>query len=179
MAGENSTIARPYAEAVFARAEETGKLDPWSEILQFLAETAKDPALAAIIADPMFGRDKLTELMIDIGGERLDDEGRNLVRVLVQNDRLSVLPEIVETYERLKAESQRIVNVHVRSAFELQPTQINHIAEMLKVKLGRDITITTEEDPDLIGGIHIRAGDTVIDGSVRGHLQQLANELGI
>jgi F-type H+-transporting ATPase subunit delta len=92
---------------------------------------------------------------------------------------LPVLPEILEIFEQLKAESQRIVNVHVRAAFELQPNQINNIAEMLKAKLGREITITTEEDPDLIGGIHIRAGDTVIDGSVRGHLQQLANELGI
>ena len=179
MAGDNSTIARPYAEAVFARAEETGTLEPWSEMLQFLAGVVSDPGLAAVIADPLFGRDKLTDLMLDIGGERLDDEGKNLVRLLVQNDRLPVLPEIAETYEQLKAESQRIIKVLVRSAYELQPTQINHIAEMLKAKLGRDITITTEEDPELIGGIHIRAGDTVIDGSVRGHLQQLANELGI
>ena len=179
MAGDNSTVARPYAEAVFARAEETGKFDPWSEMLQFLAEAVKNPGLVAYIIDPMFGREKLTELMLEIGGERLDEEGKNLVRLLVQNDRLPVLPEILEIFEQLKAESQRIVNVHVRAAFELQPNQINNIAEMLKAKLGREITITTEEDPDLIGGIHIRAGDTVIDGSVRGHLQQLANELGI
>lgn len=179
MAGDKSTVARPYAEAVFALAKAKGDFDPWSEVLQFLAEAAQEPGLVAYIIDPMFGRDKLTDLMLDIGGERLDEEGRNLVKLLVQNDRLPVLPEILEIYEQLKSESQRIVKVHVRSAFELEPSQINHIAETLKAKLGREITITTEEDPDLIGGIHIRAGDTVIDGSVRGHLQQLANELGI
>ena len=69
MAGDNSTVARPYAEAVFARAEETGKFDPWSEMLQFLAEAVKNPGLVAYIIDPMFGREKLTELMLDIGGE--------------------------------------------------------------------------------------------------------------
>jgi len=179
MAGDKSTVARPYAEAVFALAKAKGDFDPWSEVLQFLAEAVQEPGLVAYIIDPMFGRDKLTDLMLDIGGERLDEEGRNLVKLLVQNDRLPVLPEILEIYEQLKSESQRIVKVHVRSAFELEPSQINHIAETLKAKLGREITITTEEDPDLIGGIHIRAGDTVIDGSVRGHLQQLANELGI
>ena len=179
MAGDNSTIARPYAEAVFARAEETGKLDPWSDVLAFLADAVRDPGLAALIGDPLFGREKLTGLMLDIGSGRLDEEGNNLVRLLVQNDRTSVLPEISEIYEQLKAESQRIIKVVVRSAYELQPAQINNIAEMLKAKLGRDITITAEEDPDLIGGVHIRAGDTVIDGSVQGRLQQLANELGI
>ena len=179
MAGDKSTVARPYAEAVFALAKEKGNFDPWSEVLQFLAAAVQEPGLVAYIIDPMFGRDKLTDLMLDIGGERLDEEGRNLVKLLVQNDRLPVLPEILEIYEQLKSESQRIVKVHVRSAFELEPSQINHIAETLKAKLGREIIITTEKDPDLIGGIHIRAGDTVIDGSVRGHLQQLANELGI
>ena len=90
-----------------------------------------------------------------------------------------MLPEIAAVYERLKAESLRVLNVHVRSAYALQPEQQQRIVEVLKTKLGRDITLTTEQDPELIGGIHIRAGDLVIDGSVRGKLQQLANELGI
>ncbi len=179
MAGEATTIARPYAEAIFARAEETSKLDAWSETLQFLAAVVNDPKLSAAIADPLFERDQLTRLMLDIGADVLDEEGRNLVRLLVQNGRLPLLPEIASLYEMLKAESQRRIEVHVRSAYALKPAQEKQIAEALKQRLGRDIIITSEKDPALIGGIHIRAGDMVIDGSVRGHLQQLANELGI
>jgi len=179
MAGEATTIARPYAEAVFARAKETGKLDAWSDMLGFLTDVVEDPVMAAAIADPLFERENLTQLMLEIGEDRLDDEGKNLVRLLVENDRLPVVPELSGMYEVLKAESQRVLNVHVRSAFTLQPAQEKHIADALKAKLGREITISSEKDPDLIGGVHIRAGDTVIDGSVSGQLQQLANELGI
>lgn len=179
MAGETTTIARPYAEAVFARAEESDKLDLWSEMLSLLAQVVNDTAMAAVIADPLFDRSQLSDLMLEIGGGHLSDEGQNLVKLLVQNGRLAVLPEIAEMYEQLKAESQKILNVYVRSAYALMPAQEKQIAEALKAKLGREIIITSEQDPDLIGGVHIRAGDMVIDGSVQGRLQQLANELGI
>ncbi len=179
MAGEAITIARPYAEAVFARAEASDKLDLWSEMLALLAQVVEEPAAAGIIADPMFDKEHLTQLMLDIGGGHLNEEGQNLVKLLVQNGRLPIVPEIVGVYEQLKAESQRVLNVHVRSAYALKPAEENKIAAALKAKLGRDITITSEEDADLIGGLHIRAGDMVIDGSVSGQLQQLANELGI
>ncbi|QYZ66094.1 MAG: ATP synthase subunit delta [Gammaproteobacteria bacterium (ex Lamellibrachia satsuma)] len=179
MAGEATTIARPYAEAVFARAEETDKLDLWSEMLGLLAAVVQDSTMAGVIKDPLFDRKQLTELMLEIGGGRLNEEGSNLARLLVQNDRLAVLPEIVEVFELLKAERERVLKVHVTSAFALSSVQQKHIADALKAKLGRDVTITSEKNTDLIGGIHIRAGDMVIDGSVRGQLQQLANELGI
>ena len=179
MAGEAITIARPYAEAVFARSQESDTLELWSEVLAFLAQVVADPAMSRILADPKFDRETLSGLLLEIGGERLNDEAQNLVRLLVQNDRLPVLPEIAELFEQLKAESLRTLNVHVRSAYVLQPAQEKQIAEALKSKLGREITITSEKEPELIGGIHIRAGDMVIDASVSGQLQQLANELGI
>ena len=179
MAGEATTIARPYAEAVFARAKETGRLDAWSDMHGFLTDVVEDPAMAAAIADPLFERENLTLLMLEIGEDRLDDEGKNLVRLLVENDRLPVVPALAGMYEVLKAESQRALKVHVRSAYALQPAQEKHIADALKAKLDREITISSEKDPDLIGGVLIRAGDTVIDGSVSGQLQQLAHELGI
>ncbi len=179
MSGEATTIARPYAEAVFARAEAGDKLEAWSDVLAFLLQVVEEPAIASIIADPMFEREKLTQLVLEIGGDRLDDEGQNLVKLLVQNGRLSVMPEIIAVFEYLKAESRRELKAHVRSAYALDEDEKNKIAAALKAKLGRDITITCEEDAELIGGVHIRAGDMVIDGSVRGRLQQLANELGI
>ncbi len=179
MAGEAITIARPYAEAVFARAKQTDGLERWSEQLAFLVEVVSDPLMAAAIADPMFERERLTGLLLEVGEGRLDQEGENLVRVLVQNGRLPILPEIRDLYEALKADSLKLLKVHVRSAYDLDDTQRQHIADALKARLGRDIVISSEQDPELIGGIHIRAGDMVIDGSVRGQLQQLANELGI
>ncbi|MCB1751834.1 MAG: F0F1 ATP synthase subunit delta [Gammaproteobacteria bacterium] len=179
MAGDTSTIARPYAEAVFARASESGKLDSWAEQLSLLAGLVSDPSLTQIIADPLFGRARLNDLLTEICGDKLDDEGKNLVKLLIQNDRLQVVPEMVEVYQKLKDESQQVLKVHVTSAFALKPAQEKNIADALKVRFGREIIVTSETDPELIGGVHIRAGDTVIDGSVSGRLQQLANELGI
>ncbi|EGV52639.1 F0F1 ATP synthase subunit delta [Candidatus Endoriftia persephone] len=179
MAGDASTIARPYAEAVFDHAEEKGNLDLWSDMLSFLTAVVEEPTLAAVIRDPMFERAQLTDLMLEISGGRLNEEGANLVKLLVENGRLLVVPEITAMFEQLKAESQRMLKVHVRSAYVLKPAQEKQIAAALKAKLGRDVTVTSEKDPELIGGVHIRAGDLVIDGSVRGQLQQLANELGI
>ena len=179
MAGDATTIARPYAEAVFARAAETEKLDLWSDMLGLLASAVQDPTLAALIASPKLDRAQMIELMIDIGGGRLSDEGQNLVHLLVDNGRLSVLPEVAALYEARKAEHEGTLDVQVTAAFALKPAQEQQLAEALKRKLGREIRITSDEDPNLIGGFHLRAGDLVIDGSVSGRISQLANELGI
>ncbi len=179
MAEDAATIARPYAEAIFNRAEEQGELTTWSDMLKLLAELVQKPDLARVIRDPMFDREHLTGLIIDICDEKLTHEGKNLVRLLVQNNRTIQLPDIARIYETLKNESLKVLNVHVRTAYALQQTQKKNIAAALEARLGRKITLTTEKDPALIGGIHIRAGDMVIDGSIRGQLQQLSNELGI
>ena len=179
MAGDATTIARPYAEAVFARAVETDKLDLWSDMLELLAMAARDSGLSGLIASPKLDKVQMTELMLDIGGGRLSDEGKNLVRMLVSNGRLSVLPEIASLFEARKAEHQGTLDVHVTSAYALKPAQEQQLAEALKRKLGREIRITSEEDPGLIGGFRLRAGDMVIDGSISAQLGKLANELGI
>lgn len=179
MAQEKTTIARPYAEAVFGRAQETGKLDLWSDMLGLLSSVVRTPEIAGLIANPKLPRQRLLELMLEIGGGHLSEEGQNLLRLLAANDRLSVLPEIADHYERLKRENQGVIQVQVSSAYALNKTQEATLAEALKAKLGRDIEISSEKDPSLIGGILIRAGDLVIDGSVRGQLHKLANELNI
>jgi F-type H+-transporting ATPase subunit delta len=94
MAGHATTVARPYAEAVFERARETGRLGDWSETLQFLATAMREPELVAFVTDPKLTPAQRTEVMLDVGQGRLDAEARNLIRVLVENDRLVVLPEI-------------------------------------------------------------------------------------
>lgn len=179
MAGDATTVARPYAEALFQRAFETGRLSEWSETLQFLAAAMRDPELIAFVTNPKLRPAQRVELMLDLGGTRLDAEARNLVMVLVENDRLVVLPEIAALYETRKREAEGQTKVVVTSALPLEPEVLEQLAAALRAKLGQQVEITTEEDPSLIGGVRIRAGDTVIDGSVRGRLYQLANELGI
>jgi F-type H+-transporting ATPase subunit delta len=179
MSGDATTIARPYAEAIFARADETGKLDEWSEQLEFLDLAVKQPELAGIISNPLVDKGELTNLLFDISEQQVGDEARNLLKLLVENKRLSVIPEISELFAKLKAEKDSLLNVLVKSAYVLKPAQVKQLEQTLETKLGRKITITSEKDPDLIGGIHIRAGDLVIDGSVRGQLVNLAHELGI
>lgn len=179
MAGDTKTIARPYAEAVFALAVEGNSLDSWSETLDFLTLVVRDPTLAQLLADPFFDKGDLRKLMLEIAGDRLNKEGENLVAVLIESNRLVVVPEIAELFAALKREKENLLNVHVISAFALKPAQEQQLAAALKEKLGRNIAITSEKDPSLIGGVRIRAGDLVIDGSVQGQLHQLAQDLGI
>ena len=179
MAQEANTIARPYAEAVYRLATEQGTLDGWSELLGFYAAVMSDPAVKGLTSNPQLTRARLAELMLDIGEGRVSVEGANFIRLLVENGRLNVLPEIAAQFERLKQESQGTLAVEVATAFALDAAQVQALAEKLKAKLGRDVSISSVEDPELVGGVRIRAGDLVIDGSVQGQLRQLAKELGI
>ncbi|BAO43173.1 F0F1 ATP synthase subunit delta [Thiolapillus brandeum] len=179
MSQDLTTIARPYAEAVFALANETGKLDEWAETLEFLAAVARDDAVADIIANPAADHDHKAALLLDIGEGRLSEQGQNLVRLLVENDRLAVLPDIASLYQQMKSEHDGAIDVEVVSAYVLKPELEKELAAALKQKLGRKVRITSSKDSSLIGGVKIRAGDMVIDGSVAGALSQLANELGI
>lgn len=179
MSDDLITIARPYAEAVFARAIETDTLDKWTEMLGFLAAVVSDPAVADIIVNPAVEHDRRLQLLLDIGGEQLSEEGQNLLRLLVENDRLSVLPEIATLYHQMKSKHDGAIDVEVVSAFALKPAAEKELATALKKKLGREVNIISSKNPALIGGVKIRAGDMVIDGSVAGAVSQLANELGI
>lgn len=179
MSGEATTIARPYSEAIFARALETDSVDKWADVLNLLEQIVTDPDVAGLISNRRLDREQMTSLLVDVMGDDLTEEGHNLVHLLVENDRLVVAAEINGLFTELKNAHQGALEVLVSSAYVLKPAEKNQLAEALSKKLGREIHITSEKDPDLIGGVKIRAGDMVIDGSVAGQLKQLANELGI
>lgn len=179
MAGEKTTIARPYAEAIFQRAQESNKLDHWSETLELLSAIVSDGQMGNIITNPNLTGSDLAELVISVGGKHLAAEGQNLVKLLVENERLSITPEIAEQFEALKNEAQGAIDVQVTSAFDLESAQEEKLAQALRTKLGREVSITTVKDPSLYGGLIIRAGDMVIDGSIKGQLRKLSTELGI
>ncbi|MDX1488267.1 MAG: F0F1 ATP synthase subunit delta [Acidiferrobacterales bacterium] len=174
---EIETLARPYAEAVFALAKEQQALPKWSQMLGLLAEVASDERVAALAVDPRVNAAQLTGLLLDIGGASLSEDAKNLVRLLVENDRVVLLPAIAAQFERLKADAEGVVDVEAIAAFELNSNQIKQIAQSVQQKLGREVTLHTSVDKTLIGGVIIRAGDLVIDGSVRGHLYDLAAQL--
>jgi len=179
MSDDLITIARPYADAVFARAVETDSLDDWAEMLEFLSAVVADTVVADIISNPAVEHDRRLQLLLDVAGDRLSEEGRNLLRLLVENDRLPVLPGIAMLFHQLKSEHDGAIDVEVISAYVLKPQVEEELAAALKKKLGREVNISSSKDPALIGGVKIRAGDMVIDGSVAGALSQLTNELGI
>lgn len=179
MATEISSIARPYAEAVFSHASENNKLDLWSEMLAFMSLAVNDENLSVLISNPLVESAKLADLLLEVGGGRLNQEAQNLVKLLAQNKRLIALPAIADQFEALKNQSEGAIDVEITSAFEMKPAQEQIIVSALKNKFGREVNISNKTDENLIGGIRIKAGDVVIDGSIKGQLQKLANELGI
>ena len=174
---ELTTVARPYAKAAFQYADENSSLADWSDMLGFAAGVVQDEAFAGFLADPKSTAADQAEAFIKVGSEKLNEAGQNFIRLLASNKRLTVLPEIANLYEQLKAQKEMSVDVEVTSAFALTDDQANKLAEALKRKLDRQISITSTEDKSLIGGVIIRAGDLVLDSSVKGKLAKLAETL--
>jgi F-type H+-transporting ATPase subunit delta len=174
---EIQTTARPYAEAAFKHAHERNKLAAWSEMLAFTAALIVDAQMQRLIFDPNVGRARLAALVLGIAGDRLDTSGQNFIRVLVENRRLNLLPEIARLYEFARAETEGRITAVVIAPFELNEAQRKQIEKGLQKKLGRTVELRTEIDKGLIGGVIVRAGDLVIDGSIKGRLQQLAHHL--
>ena len=177
MAADSITVARPYADAAFRRAQETGRLDEWSAMLELLASIVGQDEIKGLLGNPKVSSELLLGILLDVTGDRLTEEGKNLLRLLVENKRLAVLPEITTGFESLKKEAEGLIHVRIRSAFALTESEENQLIEMLGKRLGKRVALTVVEDPALIGGVEIRAGDLVIDGSVRGRLSRLTSEL--
>jgi len=172
---ENSTVARPYAKAAHEIAQERGNVDAWSTLLDIGATAAADEGFQRLLASPAHTESELADLLIGICGEHADEFGRNFFRVLAENGRLGYLPDIRAEFERLRAEAENIVDVEISSAVPLSDDQRERYATSLRQRLGKTVRLHCEIDESLIGGAIIRAGDLVIDGSLRGRLDRLAN----
>lgn len=170
---EPSTIARPYAEAVFRLADAQGRLAEWSVALANLAAVAADARVRAAVGDPNLPAAKVAGLFIAVLAGKLSGEAENLVRVLAENDRLDVLAEICTQYEALKNEREGVVEAEVFSAFELDAAQVADLVSRLEKKTGRKVKARVSVDASLIGGVKIVIGDKVIDGSARAQLGAL------
>ncbi len=174
---EPSTSARPYAEAAFRLADSHGKLADWSTALANLAAVAGDARVKAAVGDPNLPAAKVAGLFISILAGKLSGDAENFVRVLADNGRLQVLPEIRAQYEALKDERERTVEAEVSSAFELDKAQVADLVQRLEKRTGRKVRTRFLIDKNLIGGVKIVIGDKVIDGSARAQLGALETAL--
>jgi F-type H+-transporting ATPase subunit delta len=174
---ETITAARPYAQAAFDEAQKLGDLKGWSEMLQTGAQAVGNHDVKLVITTPRVAGKQVEELMLALCGARPASVHANFLRLLVENQRLLLLPEIAAMYEALRAEAERSLDVTVSSAFELNDAQKHKIIESLKKRMGREIKLSCKVDSELLGGVVIRAGDKVIDGSARTRLIEMANAL--
>jgi len=171
------TIARPYAQAAFLFADSHQALKEWSDMLEFLAVVSADPEMNALIENPRMTETQLAELFIGIGADRLDDNCHNFIRLLAENRRLKLLPEIAALFEIQRRDAEQSIRAELITAFPATEAQRAAVTAALKQRLGRDIELECKTDAALLGGAIIRAGDLVIDGSVRGKLERLGNSL--
>ena len=179
MAGaELTTVARPYARAAFYFALEPGQgLDAWSRMLSLLGAAVDTDLMRSALDNPLLRTDQESALLTDLLGDELTEYGRNFVVVLAQNARLTLLPHIYALFEDLKAQHERTLEVEVASAFDIDESDQKQLVEALKARWQKEISLTTHVDRSLIGGVVVRAEDTVIDNSVRGKLQKLSAAL--
>jgi len=171
-----STTARPYARAIFELASERGGYDIWSNRLSFWSSVLQDEAFRTRLAEPGITPDSKADLVVKVS-DGLDDDSRSFLSLLAENDRLTAIPDIHLQYEQLRREAEGEVEAHVLTAFELTDEQSQRIIDALGKRLSRKVKLTSEVDTDLIGGAIIRAGDLVIDGSIRGRLAGLEQSI--
>lgn len=173
-----TTAARPYANAVYDTASESNSLDSWGDALSNLAAVISDAQMSDLLERPDLGKAEKGELILKVLGDKLTDKQQNLVRLMAENNRLKLMPDVLAQFEVARAKAENKIEAEVSSAFELSAEQLSELVNTLKNKLGSDVTVTTAIDESLIGGVIIKAGDTIIDASMKSQLDSLALSLG-
>jgi F-type H+-transporting ATPase subunit delta len=174
---ELTTIARPYAEAAFRLAQEEKALPVWSEMLRFMGALVADPKVAAALDNPKLGAGEKESLLLSLAGDRLSGFGRNFVRVLIEADRVTLLPEVARLFDHLKAGAEGVAQATIETAFALDAAQVRELMSALERRFGKRIEAVVSVQPSLIGGVRIAVGDTVIDGSVKAKLDAMNVQL--
>ncbi|MCC5878351.1 MAG: F0F1 ATP synthase subunit delta [Idiomarina sp.] len=171
-----TTVARPYAKAAFDFAVEQGALQEWHEMLAFAAQVANDDAMQGFLKGAV-GREKATQMFLSVCGEQLNEKGQNFIKVVAANGRLIALPAVLEMFSRLRADHDNEISVDVTSASELSDEQLTKLSAALEKRLARKVKLNCSVNPDLMGGLYIQAGDTVIDGTLKSQLSKLSHTL--
>jgi F-type H+-transporting ATPase subunit delta len=174
---EKTTIARPYAKAAFQEAQADKDLPRWSETLRAAATAVRDPRVHELLSSPSVSGEDLAQFVMGVTGATLDEHGQNFFRMLGENHRLGYLPEISTLFDDYKDEAESVIDVTVTSAAPIDSAQQQALGKALERKLKRTVRLHCATDSTLIGGAVLRAGDTVIDGSLLSRLKRIAFEL--
>lgn len=174
---ELTTLARPYAKAVFEYALDHDELKLWSTQLKLAAAISEDAKVHTLLRSPVRAAAEKADVFIEIGGKDFGAQLGNFIRILAEHQRFLLLPQIAVLFEQYKADQEKSLEVQVTSAFALSKEQQERLTKVLSARLSREVRLQTSEDPALIGGVLIRAGDLIIDGSVRGKVAKLAEAL--
>ncbi|WMJ08767.1 F0F1 ATP synthase subunit delta [Nitrosomonas sp. sh817] len=170
---EAITVARPYAEAVFRLALESKDLSQWSKILQIAAEIAQDDQIKLLVGNPLVSAIQLSELILEIGGKKFTREARNFIKLMVENKRVHVMPQVMELFEQLKAQHEGVLEAKIITAFKLEGGQLDKLVTDLEKKFNRKVEAQVSVDPEIIGGVKVEIGDEIFDASVRGKLEAM------
>jgi F-type H+-transporting ATPase subunit delta len=174
---ELATIARPYAEAAFSLARDSQALPAWSDMLKFAASLVSDDRVAKALDNPRLDSAAKESLLLSIGGDRFTGEARNFIRVLVEAERVALLPQISAMFDTLKNDAEATANATIESAFELSDAQVAELRSALEKRFGKKIEATVTVNPELIGGARVTVGDAVLDGSVQAKLAAMRAQL--
>tara|TARA_B100000678_G_scaffold27812_1_gene20645 strand:- start:696 stop:1235 length:540 start_codon:yes stop_codon:yes gene_type:complete len=177
MAADIYTLARPYAEAVFDIAGDDEARSQWSNALAALAAIVDNDDVAAVMASPMVSDAALADAIVGLGGADFSEQQGNFVRLLIENDRLVAAPAIAELFEARRAAAENRLDVEVTSAKSLTKKQQGALTKALETRFSRDVSLSFVEDDSIIGGLVIRAGDLVIDGSLTAQLARMRQRL--
>jgi F-type H+-transporting ATPase subunit delta len=170
---ELSTIARPYAEALFAAAREGRALDAFAGLADEMAAVAAHPQVAEIAANPKLGAAQVFELLAGLMRSPLPDGAANFLRLVIANDRLAALPEMARQFHELKNAAEGVADCLIESAFPMSDAQIGDLTGRLAGKFGRKLKPEVRVDANLIGGVRVTVGDHVMDTTVKSRLDQM------
>jgi F-type H+-transporting ATPase subunit delta len=174
---EPATIARPYAEAAFQIARDGQALPAWSQMLRFAATIVGDARIASALDNPRLDAAAKESLLLSIGGDRFDAQARNFIHVLIEGERIALLPQIATMFEALKDQAEATASATIESAFELTQAQVAELKAALERRFGKRIETTVTVNPELIGGARVTVGDSVLDGSVQAKLAAMHAQL--
>ncbi|QLH41842.1 MAG: F0F1 ATP synthase subunit delta [Coxiellaceae bacterium] len=174
---ELTKLARPYAQAVFDVAQHSKQIPQWSTILQNLATIVQQPLVKQLLQNPRCTPQQLAQVCIDLLGQAVPAEATNFIKVLAENRRLVALPAVAQLFDEYRKESEKSITAEVFSAVPLEEKNKQQLASVLQQRFGQNVVLECHEDPTLIGGLMVRVGDKVLDGSIRGQFVRMREEL--
>jgi F-type H+-transporting ATPase subunit delta len=170
---ELSTVARPYAEALYSAAKGAGSLDRWVALTDELGSLVRHPQVADLVANPKLDAGQVFDVITSLLKSPLPAEGTNFLRLLIENDRLATLPEVARQFRILKNAADGVADCLIESAFALDDAQLGELLAKLATKFGLELKPEVRVDPSLIGGVRVTVGDHVLDTSVKSRLAQM------